>query len=257
MPSVDTDPSGPGGRAFRVLVTRPLEDAQPLADALEARGHSVVLEPLLGIVPRGQVDWPEGHNGAQALLVTSANGIRAFARLDPRRDLTVLAVGDASAAAARTAGFSAVCSAAGTVEDLAALVQARLKPEAGPLLQPAASKLAGDLKGSLESRGFRVLRVILYDAGPVRQLSDDLRRRLDSQLIDVVTFFSPRTAATFASLLGEAGLSKACGRITALCLSRAVADTIAGLPWRSVVVADRPDQAALLARLDALAANGE
>src|SRR3546814_15343879 len=79
-------------------------DLAGLVTALTARGHAVLLEPLLAIVPRDAVDWPEGHQQAQALLVSSANGVRAFARADSRRGLPVYAVGDASAAAARQCG---------------------------------------------------------------------------------------------------------------------------------------------------------
>lgn len=257
MPSPGTRVSGADQRTLRVVVTRPLADAADLIAALSQRGHAVVVEPLLTIVNRATTEWPSGHETAQALLITSANGLRAFAQSDPRRGLPVFAVGDASAAAARAAGFTTVASATGRVEDLAALVRAHLDPQEGPLLHPAASKLAGDLRADLEESGFQVLRAVLYDAEPARALSQDLQQMLNSKLIDVVTLFSPRTGATFASLIGEAGLNHACASVTALCLSAAVAQKIDALPWQSVVVAERPDQAALLARLDALAASGD
>ncbi|NIA71047.1 uroporphyrinogen-III synthase [Pelagibius litoralis] len=240
-----------------IAVTRPREDAEGLIAALAARGHDVVLEPLLTIQPRADVDWPAGADKVQALAITSASGLRAFARLDKRRDLPVFAVGDASAAAARAAGFTQVASAAGTVEDLAQLLRESLQPAAGAILQPAASKLAGDLKGDLEAAGFEVLRAVLYDAQAARRLSSAFLGHINSGLIDAVTLFSPRTAATFASLIGEAGLNGACRAMVALCLSDAVAEQISDLPWRQVLVAGRPDQDALLARLDALAGRGE
>ena len=241
---------------MRVLVTRPREDAESLVAALETRGHAVMLEPLLTIRPREGVDWPAGHEAAQALLVTSANGARAFARLDARRDLPVLAVGDASARVARELGFSQVRSAAGNVDDLAALVRDRLDPAAGPLLHPAAGKPAGDLQGALATAAFTVLRAVLYDAQPAEALSAACTSALNDGLIDVVTFFSPRTAAAFASLVTAADLSQDCRKVTALCLSEAVAAQISGLSWRQIVVAARPEQDALLEKLDALAAGG-
>jgi len=237
---------------MRVLVTRPREDAAGLVADLEARGHAVMLEPLLTIRPRDPADWPAGHENAQALLVTSANGARAFARLDARRDLPVYAVGDASAAAARALGFAEVHSAAGNVEDLAALVQRRLDPAQGPLLHPAAGRLAGDLQGALGAAGFVVLRAVLYDAVPVAALSADCMRALNDGLIDAATFFSPRTAAGFVTLVEAAGRTDTCRRVGAVCLSPAVAEALGGLDWRRIVVAERPDQAALLAGLDAM-----
>jgi len=237
---------------MRVLVTRPREDAAPLVAALEARGHEALLEPLLTILPRDRVDWPDGHAAAQALLATSANGLRAFARRDPRRDLAVFAVGDASAAAARDLGFSTVASAAGDVADLAALVSARLDPAAGPLLHPAAGRLAGDLQGALAQAGFTVLRVVLYDARPAAALSAACVDALTAGTVDAVALFSPRTAASFAGLVSAAGLAPACRGVTALCLSEAVAAQVAGLAWRAVAIAERPDLGALLAQLDSL-----
>lgn len=237
---------------MRVLVTRPREDAAGLAAALEARGHAVMLQPLLTIRPREPADWPPGHEAAQALLVTSANGARAFARSDPRRDLSVYTVGEASAAAARDLGFADVVSAGGDVRDLAALVAARLDPAAGPLLHPAAGRLAGDLQGALAEAGFAVLRAVLYDAPPVPALSQETAAAINQGMIDAVTFFSPRTAAAFVSLVQAAGLGPACGRIAVVCLSPAVAAALEGLAWREVAVAARPDQAALLAALDGL-----
>lgn len=237
---------------MRILVTRPREDAAGLVAALTARGHEAVLEPLLAIVPRDPVDWPEGHEQAQALLVSSANGVRAFARADARRDLPVYAVGDASAATARELGFRRVESAGGDVHDLAALARRRLDPAAGPLLHPAAAKPAGDLQGSLAADGFTVLRAVLYDAHPAQALSPQGTRALTAGSIDAVTLYSPRTAAAFAELVTAAGLQGNCVRLAALCLSAAVAAKIADIPWRTVVVARRPDQAALLEALDDL-----
>ncbi|WP_340116266.1 uroporphyrinogen-III synthase [Pelagibius sp. 7325] len=237
---------------MRVLVTRPREDAPGLVADLEARGHAVMLEPLLTIRPRDPAVWPDGHENAQALLVTSANGARAFARLDARRDLPVYAVGDASAAAARALGFAEVHSAAGNVDDLAALVKRRLDPARGPLLHPAAGKLAGDLQGTLRAAGFTVLRAVLYDAVPVTALSKDCIRGLNGGLIDAATFFSPRTAAGFVNLVEAAGLGDTCRRVVAVCLSPAVAEALCDVSWRRTVVAERPDQAALLAQLEAM-----
>jgi uroporphyrinogen-III synthase len=237
---------------MRVLVTRPREDAAALTAALEARGHAVTLEPLLTIVPRDPVDWPAGQEAAQALLLTSANGARAFARCDARRALPVYAVGEASAAAARELGFGTVITAGGDVDDLAALVAARLDPAAGPLLHPAAGKLAGDLQGALAAAGFTVLRAVLYDAVPATALSQPTVDAINRGVIDAVTFFSPRTAAAFVSLVEAARLQAGCGGIAAVCLSPAVATALDRLAWREVAVAAQPDQAALLAALDDL-----
>src|SRR5512138_2054943 len=134
---------------MRILVTRPREESVRLASLLEAKGHDVLVEPLFTIEP--EPDAPLDLDGVQALLMTSANGVRAFAQRSPRRDLRVFAVGDATADAARAFDFETVESASGDVGDLARLVRERVRPEDGALLHSAGSVVAGDLAGALEA----------------------------------------------------------------------------------------------------------
>lgn len=235
---------------MRVLVTRPLDDVGPLVAALQARGHTALVEPMLSIERRAGVALPLPLEGVQALLFTSANGVRAFADLAPERDLPVFAVGDASATAARDAGFAMVESAGGDVADLARLVAATLDPGQGDLFHPAASQLAGDLQGALEDAGFTLRRAALYEAQPAVELSPALRRALADGDLDAAIFFSPRTARTFVSLIERAGLGAACARLQAVCLSKAVAARLNALSWTRVLIASRPEQDAVLARLD-------
>ena len=115
------------------------------------------IEPVFEVV--AQDDAEIDLCGIQALLFTSANGVRAFcSALSDKRPadllLPVFAVGDASARTAAECGFSRIESADGDVTDLTDLVTARLDPAAGGLFHAAGSKVAGDLKGGLEAAGF-------------------------------------------------------------------------------------------------------
>jgi uroporphyrinogen-III synthase len=234
---------------MRALVTRPLEDAAPVADMLRARGLEPVIEPMLSIValPAPALNLA----GVQAIVFTSANGVRAFAGVNPARDLPVFAVGDATARAARDHGFASVASAGGDIEDLARLIEQKLDPEAGALLHAAGSNVAGDLAGRLSALGFAVRRVALYEARAAAALSPDLERTMRQGDIGLALFFSPRTAATFVTLVGQAGLDAACRGMAAVCLSPAVAKAAAGLPWREIRTALRPELPALVDEIDA------
>ena len=242
---------------MRLLITRGAAEGAALARTLEARGHRCLLEPLFEIHPVAvpQEALRRDLEGAQALLFTSANGVRAFAALEPGRAWPVLAVGDATAAAARGAGFATVESAGGAVEDLAALAAKGLRTTDGPLFHAAASAVAGDLKGALEAAGFAVRRRVLYEARPAQAFSPETGRALTAGAIDAVLFFSPRTGASFVSLARTAGLGGACGGCHAVCLSAAVADRLADLPWAGLHVARRPTTESLISRLETLAAS--
>src|SRR5439155_6392952 len=176
----------------RALVTRPRAEAGALAEALMARGIEAIVEPLLDIHYR---DGPAPDlAGAQAVLCTSANGVRALARLSGERNVAVFAVGEASAARAREEGFARVESAGGTVDDLARLACERLRPEKGRLLHVGGSDVAGDLAGALRRAGFTVERAVLYEARFASSLGAPTAHALASGLIDFALFFSPRTA---------------------------------------------------------------
>lgn len=61
----------------RILVTRPRDDAEALAAELDQRGFPVMIQPMLEI--RMLEGPPLDLDGVQALLFTSANGVRATA----------------------------------------------------------------------------------------------------------------------------------------------------------------------------------
>jgi len=233
---------------MHALITRPLEDAKPLAELLAGRGVECTVEPLLDIVPNA--DAAIDLDGVQALLFTSANGVRAFAAKSSRRDLKALTVGDGSATVARELGFTDVTAASGDVDALAALVIQQLDPKAGPLFHGAASVLAGDLQGKLEQAGFTIRRAVLYEAKTATALSPETRMNLALGGIDMVLLFSPRTARTFAELWRAAD-SPSLAKASALCLSAAVAREIADLGWQKVETAANPDQPAMLTLVEA------
>ncbi|MSO89140.1 MAG: uroporphyrinogen-III synthase [Rhodospirillaceae bacterium] len=232
---------------MRVLITRPREDAQSLAAVLGERGIEALVEPLLEI--RLLSNAVVALDGVQAVLLTSANGARAFGGLCDRRDVPIFAVGEATARAARALGFSSVHSAGGDVGDLARLAAARLDPRAGALLHVAGTEIAGDLSGILGGQGFSVRRAMLYEACPVSALSKPAIAAIADGSLDAALFFSPRTASAFVNLARGADVAEKCATIDAICLSASVSKALEGLTWRSRRVADRPDQASLLACL--------
>jgi uroporphyrinogen-III synthase len=239
-----------GGRRFRALVTRPRAEAVELAAALAARGIAALIEPLLDIHYR-DVSSPD-LAGVQAIVCTSANGVRALARLTAERRLPLFAVGDASATQARDAGFAGVESAGGDSRELARLIGERLSAAAGKLLHVAGSEVAGDLAGDLRARGFAVERAVLYEARPMTTLSTAASEALTTGSIDYALFFSPRTAAIFAQLVIASGLAAAIRAITAVSISAAANAALDPLAFSTRAVAARPHQGELLAVLDRL-----
>lgn len=229
---------------MRLLVTRPAEDAASLAMRLRGLGIEPVIAPLFTLeqVAGASLDLA----GVQAIVFTSANGVRAFAQASDDRAQCVFAVGAATAEAAGKAGFARIESAGGDVGDLGRLIVARLDPGDGALYQPSGRDLAGDLKGALEGAGFTLRREVLYRAEEAAQLPPVAAQAMSVRTLDGVLLFSPRTGAVFVRLALAAGHEAALAGMYAYCLSQAVANEIAGVRWRDVRVADRPELQSLL-----------
>jgi uroporphyrinogen-III synthase len=234
----------PVERPMRVMITRPEVDGAPLAAELRTRGIQSVMVPLMTIEHRPGP--PLDLSFVQALLVTSANGVRAFAARNPQRDLLVCAVGQATAQAARDTRFLRIATAAGDVGTLADMVQRTLNPAAGALLHVAGHTVAGDLAAVLREAGFSCRREVVYEARRVDRLPETAATQLREQALDGVVFYSPRTARIFVELAGSAGLAAHCSALTAWCLSAAVAEQARAAPWRRVVAAARPDSVAMI-----------
>ncbi|MGB0697175.1 MAG: uroporphyrinogen-III synthase [Rhodospirillaceae bacterium] len=239
---------------MRALVTRPAADATRLSETLSAQGLEVLIEPLLVILP---VAGPQTEiEGLAGVLLTSANGARAMAAASSRRDLPVYAVGETTARTARSLGYGHVETAGGDVKALAALVQAKVDPNAGPLLHAVGSAQAGDLAGTLAVQGYDVRKAILYESRAATALSKETREALGTGDIDLVVLYSPRTAAVFSELVQNADLTGACKTLTAYALSPAVAAALKGLPLSAVRTAAEPTETALLSLLADDLANG-
>lgn len=232
---------------MRILLTRPEADAARTAAALSARGHEVVIAPLLGMEFVADADLGAGPWGA--ILVTSANAARAISihqRREELRSIAVFAIGQHSAQAMRTAGFANVTSVDGNVTDLAAFVAAQMAPDA-PLLYLAAAERAGDLGGALGAQGFAVRTVVVYRAVAAETLP---RHASDAVAagIDAVMHFSRRSAIAFVTAARTSGmLEAALTKPVHYCLSARVAEPLGAAGAADIRIATRPDEAAMLA----------
>ncbi|MBV8979025.1 MAG: uroporphyrinogen-III synthase [Alphaproteobacteria bacterium] len=222
-------------------MTRPREDAARIAAALERRGHAPVIVPLLEARLR---DGPEiALANVQAILATSANGVRALARRSAKRDMPLFAVGPQTAEAARETGFTHVRNADGDAKALARAAQQWASPEGGMLLHVKGSDAPGTLAEALAANGFSVQSAVLYDIVSVQ--AEAALRIAFAEGIDASLFFSPRSATIFRGNAAALELSTT----LAVCISDATAAALAPLRFGGLRVAEKPNQDALLACL--------
>lgn len=215
----------------RVWVTRARPGAERTAARLTALGFAPQVVPLLEIAPLSPA---LDLTGVDALAFTSVNAVTAFSALTDARALPVFAVGDATAEAARVAGFASVRSASGALGDLAALIRADGRGRT--LLHPGAVEPAGDLS-ALVGPSASVRALPIYEAREAEAAPPDV--------FDAVLIHSPRAARVLAARLSP---DAAAGSL-AVALSQAAAQPLVALRFREIRVAPRPTEDALLATL--------
>ena len=214
-----------------VLVLRPDPGCSATVSAAQALGLVTCAAPLFSIEAR---NWTLPDTAAfDALLVGSANAFRhGGAQLEALRGLPVHAVGEATAEAASTAGFTVTRCGSGGLQGVLDEVPAGTR-----LL-----RLAGEERIELTApAGVTVEEVVVYASVP---------RALDSGVVPVlaegalVLLHSAEAARQFASECARIGVDRAA---VALATIGPRVTAAAGDGWREVATADQPSDAALLA----------
>ena len=225
---------------MRVWVTRAQPGAEATARRLKALGHDPIVVPLLVLRPEPGV--VVDLDGVGAIALSSANAAPLLAAATPVRVLPVFVVGEATAAAARAAGFTDVWSADGDVDALGALIVSTWTAQRGLILQAGAREPAGDLAGTLSAAGIRTRGLTLYDTEAVEAVD-----AAAVALADAVLVHSPKAARVLAKVAVD---QPALRDLAALALSEACAAPLRAAGFHRLAVAQFPKQALLLKLLD-------
>ena len=239
---------------MRLVVTRPAADAKRTAAALEREGHAVDIAPLMRIESVTGVTLDTGP--WSGLIFTSANAVCAAAGIAGFAGLTRLrafAVGARTAATVRAAGFADVVVGGGNVQELTEHLRAWARAERDkgaprdPLLYLAGEDVSHDLAGALAADGEIVHTVTVYRAVKVERFPPALDAALARGTIDGVLHFSRRSAEAFVDCARRAALAEQAQRVAHYCVSRQAAEPLVAAGAEDVRIAERPEEAALLA----------
>jgi uroporphyrinogen-III synthase len=207
----------------RVLVLRPEPGASATVDKARALGLDAVATPLFEVEP---LEWRAPDPGSfDGLLLTSANAVRCGGEeLRGLRALPVYAVGDATADAARDAGFDIAATGEAGIDRLLGSIESDLR-----LLH-----LCGEERRAPEQPRQEIEQIPVYRSKPLPH--PDLSGAGGS----VALIHSPRAGQRFAELVRERA------SIAIAAISGAAADAV-GDGWSRIDVAEQPSDEALLA----------
>jgi uroporphyrinogen-III synthase len=234
-----------GGQMKQVLITRPEPEARQTAERIAAMGLTPVVAPVLAIEPVARsVRLPEGF---AATVLTSGNAVAGCPPACHVRP--VFAVGSATAAKARAAGFGSVVDADADASVLPDLIARTVGADGQTLFLPAAVGQGVALAAALRGRGYRVLRRVVYRASVAPMLPAAAVEALRAGSVQAALFFSGETARGFVRLVRAAGLETTLEGVDAVAISGRTEMALRPLPWRHIRVAERPNQDAMLVLL--------
>lgn len=241
---------------MRWLITRPRDDAEALARRLQELGHESHICPLM---QRRAISFlPPDWSDYDAVAFTSRNGVAMGGPYPPEAlTLPVFAVGDATALAARDAGFSHVVSSNGTGADLAAeLARQADKGEKSAknfrVLHLSGETVRTDLnfekEGEDTSSSLIVDRLAAYAMQPIDVFDDQTIAALESDKISGTICLSPQSAKNFAKAAASARLTPFSFKFIFAAISPATARELADLGGE-IRIAAKPDLENTLALL--------
>lgn len=216
-------------RSRRVLVTRPVDQADDLAGLLVERGLEPVVVPTVAVdvttTRAALAEMLHGLDGADWLVLTSANGARALsASLDGERlpaSVRVAAVGPATASALREAGIGV--DHVPDVHLTVAIAEGLGDVNGRRVVLARADAATPDLRDALVERGARVEEVVAYRTleGPAAS-ADGIRSALRRPL-GGVAFTSGSTVRGLVELTPAADRGRL-RSIPAFCIGPVTAD---------------------------------
>ena len=227
----------------KVIITRPLHDAVPLAEQIEQKGGVPFVEPLVHIQPIN-TKIPD-LSKYRALVFTSANGVRCFTGQSDVRALPVYTAGRDTARVAIEYGFDKINCADGGAAGIEKMMadDEILAGTDGTVLHLSGADIAREIAVP----GIEVERLALYKAVLADRISDRMVELMMAGEAAHIMFFSARTAQAFVDLLHADGRTDAVKPIKALCISDSVVKCVRDLPWQDVQAADRPDGRGMIA----------
>lgn len=229
---------------MRVLVTRPELSAVRTGERLKALGHEPIFLPLFAAEHDAEgVAKALDDREAAALLVTSAEAIRALGSAGELARKPLFAVGKTTAEAAASAGFAHVEAADGDAAALSAILRKRFPDDSKPdLLYLAGEPRSPRLEQELAAARFPLKVIVCYRMKPVDLRWEKLQAAFQQQP-EAVLLYSTETARRFFEL--SESFLKETRAIKFLCLSPAIAEAVPASMRAQTKYAVRPDERSL------------
>lgn len=225
----------------RILVTRAAHQAGKLSDGLRALGGLPIEVPVLEIRPPASFDLLDQAlrhlHRYDWLILSSANSVRALADrateldlpLAPPASLQVAAIGEATAAAARQAGFSVSLIPESYVAE--SLVKNLAGQASGRSVLLARAEIARDLIPEALRKSGAMVDVVDAYLNVLPDAAAELLRQALANGIDAATFTSSSSVSHLAKAATEAGILFPLPGVAAISIGPITTATLIDAGW--------------------------
>lgn len=230
-------------------MTRPEPGATRTAERVEVLGFLPLILPLTKIVPL-QIAPPDGP--FDAVAITSANALRHAPKdfLTPLLELPCFVVGQTTAEAARHAGFKHVTVGNGDGVSLAHRLNVSVQTTARVIYLTGQVR-SPEFEHIVQQTGRQIHPVLTYDTLFADYADAYLVNLFNGRAPDICLLFSRKSAQVFLNLTKRNEIAHLFENTEIICLSKSISEVLNAAGSGAVRVADRPDEAAMLAMLGA------
>lgn len=210
-----------------ILITRPEEEANKLADILDRQNFAVFVEPMIKI-KHVKPDWDRiMAKPIQSFIATSKNAKKFI-------------IPGYKMASIPQQGKNAF--------ELHDWIIHNLKPEAGRLVYLRGDVISFDMSGKLQQAGFTVDEEIVYNSVVPDAFTQELLHNFAQ--IELALFFSARSLNNFLKLAEQHRLGSKLRRLRILCMSEEISKLAIGYKFAEVYTADEPNLGAMINKID-------
>ncbi|MBP9792156.1 MAG: uroporphyrinogen-III synthase [Rickettsiales bacterium] len=216
-----------------VLITRPTEDSQLLADVLKKANIDSFVEPMFHVKHLLTELDDRGFKLLDGSVFTSRHAVRPLPGL---KDLPCFVVGESTALEAKKHGFNNIFVAQGNVESLLNLIQNYSSEKTSRLLYLRGAVITLDIAKILSKQNIVVEERVVYRTDEIKTLSSEFIKRIMAADIKTAVFFSLNTAKIFIKRLQEKSLLSSCHKITCFVMSKKIQDMLLNVGFCNIIV---------------------
>ncbi len=226
-----------------VLLTRPKDRNAEFIKNFGSPKIKYILEPMLTIKPLN-INL-QNTNEYKHLIFTSKYGVEYFFKRQPKLDSPkIYCVGNRTQAELLKFNIDNIKYTASNSAELQNYLNNQKNKNSKEFLHISGKDIAHNFK----INDILCNRAILYSAVTIDKFSQNLIKFINK--IDIILFFSARTADNFCRLIIKYSLENECKNIYALCISTRTANMVKNIKWADIYISKTPNSCSLANYLD-------